>query len=144
MPPAEDAPAIRLTDDTAKARFKGDVSAPGAQVYVDNCAGCHRTDGKGYESTFPVLAGNPSLLSNDPSSVISIILKGGQRAVTQHAPTGLTMPDFAWRLDDQEVADVSNFIRNSWGNNAELVTPGQVAKIRETLSLETEAVKGHE
>lgn len=141
LPPADDAPPIRADDTTAKALFRGDVSQPGAQLYVDNCAGCHRTDGHGYESTFPALAGNPSLLSNDPSSVISIILKGGQRAVTQHAPTGLTMPDFAWRLDDQEVADVANFIRNGWGNKAQPVTASQVREIRKHLPQEVQTAK---
>lgn len=135
LPAASTQPAPKATDATAQALFKGDVSQTGAQVYVDNCAACHRTDGKGYNSTFPALAQNPALLSDDPSSVISIILKGGQRAITSQAPTGLTMPDFGWRLDDQQVADVANFIRNGWGNKASTVTADQVRKIRATLPI---------
>ncbi|WP_414004073.1 c-type cytochrome [Pantoea sp. alder69] len=133
LPAADNTTAPQASDATSQALFKGDVSQPGAQVYVDNCAACHRTDGKGYASTFPALAHNPALLSEDPSSVISVILKGGQRAITQQAPTGFTMPDFAWRLDDQQVADVANFIRNGWGNKAAPVTADQVKKIRATL-----------
>ncbi|WP_435653408.1 c-type cytochrome [Enterobacter cancerogenus] len=133
LPAADNTAAPQASDATSQALFKGDVSQPGAQVYVDNCAACHRTDGKGYASTFPALAHNPALLSEDPSSVISVILKGGQRAITQQAPTGFTMPDFAWRLDDQQVADVANFIRNGWGNKAAPVTADQVKKIRATL-----------
>ena len=48
-------------------------------------------------------------------------------------PTDFTMPDFTWRLDDQQVADVANFIRNGWGNKAAPVTADQVRKIRATL-----------
>lgn len=133
LPASNNAPAMQHSDATASALFKGDVGAPGAQVYVDNCAACHRTDGKGYSRTFPALAHNPALLSDDPSSVISVILRGSQRAVTAETPTGLTMPDFAWRLDDQQVADVANFIRNGWGNKAKPVTAAQVKKLRKTM-----------
>lgn len=118
---------------TARALIKGDVSKPGAQEYVDNCAACHRLDGKGYARTFPALAHNSAVLSDDPSSLISIVLKGGQAPVTHSAPTGLTMPDFAWRLSDKQVADLLTFVRGGWGNNAAPVTPDQVKEIRETL-----------
>jgi len=39
------------------------------------------------------------------------------------------MPAYA-KLSDQEIADVTTYIRNSWGNAAPAVTPGQVAKAR--------------
>lgn len=48
------------------------------------------------------------------------------------------MPDFAWRLDDQEVADVANFIRNGWGNKAQPVTANQVKEIRKHLPQEAQ------
>ena len=40
------------------------------------------------------------------------------------------MPGYAEKLSDQAVADVTNYIRNAWGNAAPLVTPAQVAKAR--------------
>jgi len=41
------------------------------------------------------------------------------------------MPSFGWRLNDQQVADVVNFIRTSWGNSAQdTVTAKDVEKIR--------------
>lgn len=119
---------------TQAALVTGDMSKPGAQVYMDNCAACHRTDGKGYSKTFPALAHNPAILSDDPSSLISIVLRGGKAAVTHQAVTGLTMPDFGWRLDDRQVADLSTFVRSSWGNNAPAVKPEQVKALRKTVS----------
>ncbi len=116
---------------TRKALYYGDMSQPGAQLYVDNCAACHRTDGKGYTNTFPALAQNPVLLSEDPSSLISLVLHGSKVPMTQSAPTGLTMPDFGWRLNDQEVADLVTFIRNGWGNKAPAVSKDDVADLRE-------------
>jgi cytochrome c553 len=60
-----------IYDDTiAKALFNGDASARGAEVYVDRCAACHRTDGKGYARVFPALAGNPTLQTGDATSAI--------------------------------------------------------------------------
>ncbi|KAB8312842.1 cytochrome c [Erwinia endophytica] len=120
----------KADERTQAALVKGDMSQPGAQVYMDNCAACHRTDGKGYRNTFPALADNPALLSDDLSSLVSIILRGSKAAVTDQAVSGLTMPDFAWRLDDQQVADLSTVVRRSWGNNASAVTVDQVKELR--------------
>jgi mono/diheme cytochrome c family protein len=99
-------------------------------VYIDNCAACHRTDGHGYTRVFPALAGNPVLQSEDPTSLIHIVLKGGTLPATHTAPSTFTMPGFAWRLSDQEVADVVSFIRGSWGNKASAITAKDVAKLR--------------
>lgn len=128
------AAAPQQDDSTRAALVKGEMSKPGAQLYMDNCAACHRTDGKGYSHAFPALAHNPALLSDDPSSLISIVLRGGKAAVTQGAVTGLTMPDFAWRLDDQQVADLSTFVRSSWGNNASAVKADRVKELRKNVS----------
>ncbi len=133
LPAAHQVKAAADNSATASALFKGDVSATGAEVYLDNCSACHRSDGKGYDKTFPALAGNSVILSNDPSSVIHIILQGGQRVITPDMPTGFTMPDFGWRLSDQQVADVATFIRQGWGNNAPAVTASQVTEIRKLV-----------
>ncbi|KAF2389055.1 c-type cytochrome [Pseudomonas frederiksbergensis] len=114
----------------AQALWKGDDSKPGASVYIDNCAACHRTDGHGYTRVFPALAGNPVLQSEDPTSLIHIVLKGGTLPATHTAPSTFTMPGFAWRLSDQEVADVVTFISTSWGNKGTTVKSGDVAKLR--------------
>lgn len=108
----------------------GDLNSPGAALYQDSCAACHRSDGEGYAHTIPALAGNPALLAEDPSSLILMVLQGGQAAVTKRAQTGMRMPDFGWRLTDEQVADLSNFVRNSWGNQASEVTAEQVNKLR--------------
>jgi mono/diheme cytochrome c family protein len=49
---------------------------------------------------------------------------------TPRAPNPGTMPGYAKQLSDQEIADVTNYIRNSWGNAAPVVTADQVAKAR--------------
>jgi alcohol dehydrogenase (quinone), cytochrome c subunit len=108
----------------------GNVSARGALDYLNNCAACHLSSGKGYASTFPALAGNPVVNTADPSSLISIVLNGGTEPATDAAPTHFTMPPFGGHLSDREIADVVTFVRSSWGNKAPPATPEQVAKIR--------------
>jgi alcohol dehydrogenase (quinone), cytochrome c subunit len=47
------------------------------------------------------------------------------------------MPGFAWRLSNQEIAELLTFVRTSWGNQASRVTAGEVARVRGTLDAET-------
>lgn len=114
----------------AQALWKGDDRQRGASVYIDNCAACHRTDGHGYTRVFPALAGNPVLQTADATSLINIVLNGGTLPATHSAPSTFTMPAFAWRLSDQEVADVVSFIRGSWGNQGGPVKASDVADLR--------------
>jgi mono/diheme cytochrome c family protein len=128
-------PAARFTYDEIEhiALRNGDASKPGARIYLDNCAACHRPDGVGYEQVFPRLAGNPVVQAGNPQSVVSIVLDGSQTPRTARTPAQFTMPRFAWRLSDKDVADVVNFIRTSWGNSASLASSADVAKIRDLL-----------
>ncbi len=129
--------AFSVDDATAKALWKGDDSATGASVYVDSCAACHKTDGSGYQRFFPALRGNPVVMTDDPTSLIHIVLAGGALPGVKGAPSTITMPAFGWRLDDQQVADVVNFIRTSWGNGGKAdVTAKDVAKLRKDKTIQ--------
>lgn len=44
------------------------------------------------------------------------------------------MPEFAWKLDDQQLSDVATFIRNGWGNQSPAVNTQDVANARKSLS----------
>ncbi|MGR7483674.1 c-type cytochrome [Klebsiella aerogenes] len=121
-------------DKTSIALASGDVSQPGADIFIDNCSACHRSDGKGYPNIFPNLSQNTGILSDDPSSVISVILLGGPLPSTDTDISDIVMPDFANQLTDKQVADVATFIRNSWGNHAPTVTESQVKEIRSKIS----------
>jgi mono/diheme cytochrome c family protein len=128
-------PAARFTYDAIEhlALKNGDASRPGARIYLDNCAACHRPDGVGYELVFPRLAGNPVVQAGNPQSLISIVLDGSRTPRTARTPAQFTMPRFAWRLSDKDVADVVTFVRTSWGNSASPVSSADVAKTRGSL-----------
>jgi mono/diheme cytochrome c family protein len=117
----------------AQALRSGDASKPGAAVYRDNCAACHRSDGRGYTRVFPALGGNPVVQGADPTSLIHVVLEGSALEGTHTAPSTITMPPFGWRLTDREVADVATFVRTSWGNTGAPVTAEQVAKVRKSV-----------
>jgi mono/diheme cytochrome c family protein len=113
----------------------GDATKRGALLYLDNCAACHRPDGRGYEGVFPSLAGNPVVETDNPLSLISIVLLGSQTSRTSTTPAQFAMPAFAWRLTDQDAADIITFIRSSWGNKAKPIEAPQVAVLRSSAGL---------
>jgi mono/diheme cytochrome c family protein len=112
---------------------KGDTGKPGALLYLDNCAACHRPDGLGYKRVFPQLAGNPVVMAPEAISLATIVLEGSLTPKTSATPAQFAMPSFAWRLNDQEVADVVNFIRSSWGNHSAPMDARDVAKLRKSV-----------
>lgn len=122
---------------TAKALAKGTMPTHGAALYVDRCAACHRTDGRGYPDVFPPLAGNPVLQTKDAMSAAHIILNGGRLPALSTAPSSLVMGPYRDVLDDQDIADLTNFIQTAWGNRGGTTTANAVAKLRHETAWET-------
>lgn len=101
----------------------------GQAVFVARCSVCHtRTSAQGY----PTLAGNTLVQSQNPDTVLHIILRGASTADTKSAGSGFSMPAFPV-LSDKELADVATYIRNSWGNRAEPVSEDEVKSLRKIL-----------
>ena len=102
----------------------------GEAMYEHACVACHEKDGSSAPRIYPPLPGNALLQSADPTSTLRIILDGAQTVTTLRAPNKGSMPAYAKQWTDQQIADVTNYIRNSWGNAAPLVTADQVAQAR--------------
>lgn len=107
----------------------------GANLYEVNCTACHSSDGTGIPHLAASLADNPAIIGPDASSLISTVLQGGRGAVTHGNPTSGAMPSFAWKFTDEQVAAVTTYIRNAWGNAASPVKASEVAGKREVLKL---------
>lgn len=111
------------TDDTADqeaaAAETGDdadtLISAGAEVYAANCASCHQSEGDG-TGAYPALAGSQLVTDEDPSAVIEIVLHGQGE-----------MPAFADTLDEEAIAAVVSYIRNSWENEAAAVSVDQLS-----------------
>jgi mono/diheme cytochrome c family protein len=109
----------------------------GAAIYSDACASCHLEDGVGQPRLFPPLGHNAMLQQADPTGLEHLILAGGRIGISPSRPSPLTMPSFAWKLSDNEIADVATYLRNSWGNEAAAVSVAEVHEARHRLGLET-------
>jgi mono/diheme cytochrome c family protein len=110
----------------------------GEAIYVDNCAACHTAAGTGIPKLFSALKDSPSVLADDPISVIRVVLQGAQSVATDAAPTGSSMPAHGWKLSDEQVAAVVTYIRNSWGNAASAVSASEVTRARRQFSKRTD------
>ena len=123
---------VTYDDATTAALRSGHASQPGATIYNGSCANCHGFDAKGFGAYIPVLAGNPVVLDDDPSSLINLVLNGSTPLVVRGSPDPYRMPQFRQQYSDQEIADVVTFIRNGWGNQAPAITAAEVGTLRKT------------
>lgn len=105
----------------------------GALAYEVNCAACHGVAGEGMADIVPAFEGNNALLADDATNLIHVMLVGGRAAHTKARPTGAGMPSFAWKMNDEEIATVLDYIRNSWGNGALPVDVERISELREQL-----------
>ena len=117
---------------TTTALRGGHAGDPGAGTYATRCASCHGLDGKGAAPYMPPLAGNPTVLGTDPSSLINLVLNGSTPLVVKGTPDAYRMPQFRTELSDQQIADVVTFIRGGWGNQAAPVTVKEVVDLRKS------------
>jgi mono/diheme cytochrome c family protein len=103
----------------------------GKEIYLTNCISCHMERGEGIEGTFPPLVKTEYVMGEE-KRLIDILLKGQSGdIVVGGKPFSMEMPAQG-HLSDEEVADVLNYIRNSWGNKAEkAISPSQVRGQRE-------------
>jgi mono/diheme cytochrome c family protein len=108
------------------------IEKAGNGLFQADCAKCHGAQGGGKPPRFPALAGNPMVLADDPSSIIRLILEGGTPPTTAAVPKPEKMPAFS-AMTNGQIADVVNFVRSSWGNNAPRVSAVTVQTMRNDL-----------
>ncbi|WP_017523302.1 c-type cytochrome [Pusillimonas noertemannii] len=120
-------------DDEKNPEIGEDVMARGKGIYIDQCMGCHMADGKGQAEAFPPLADSPPIQAAEPQTLIQVVLAGDHMADPPELPSGLAMPAFDWKLNDEEIADVLTYVRNAWGNKAPAVSEDQVGKVRKAV-----------
>ncbi|OCK58283.1 cytochrome c [Bradyrhizobium sp. LMTR 3] len=106
----------------------------GPRLYLDNCNGCHFTNGKGAKGVFPELDGNSIVVARQGGGLIDVILNGARMPSTESNPMRLAMPGFRDRLSDKEVADLATFLRQSWSNNAGPIDETAVVARRQKLA----------
>lgn len=127
--------ALPPSPDQSSAAPDAAAMRAGSAVFSDACTACHLAGGKGQPGMIPPLSGSGVAQQHDPTGILHLILGGGRTAPTRSRPSFQSMPSFAWKLSDQEIADVATYVRNSWGNRAPPVDVHQVASLRAKLRL---------
>jgi len=122
------APTKTTTKATASSSLKSTMQR-GELVYKSVCLTCHQADGGGVPRMNPPLIKTKWVLG-DKTKLITLMLKGMNEPIEiedeeYHNP----MPPHT-ELNDQQIADVLTFVRNSFGNKASVVTSSEVKSVR--------------
>ncbi len=100
----------------------------GSEIYADFCVTCHMENGEGVAYTFPPLANSDYLLQNREESIKGVKYGRQGELIVNGITYNNTMAPLG--LEDEEVADVMNYILNSWGNSSgKIVTLDEVVAI---------------
>ena len=104
----------------------------GKKVYDQYCMPCHMQDGTGVPRLNPPLV-KTSYVLGDKKTIIEIVIKGFDAQVEiegEYYQNAMAPHDF---LTDEQIADVTTFVRNSFGNKASVVVPSDVKAVRAAL-----------
>ena len=123
------------TSDKPKSAFNKPVLFDkGAELFTQHCATCHGEQGQGMRVegnvALPALAGNRAITLTNTTNLVRILLAGGYAPSTVSNPRPFGMPPFVHVLNDEDVAAVTTYIRNAWGNQADSVTAADVVRQR--------------
>ena len=102
----------------------------GRQDYLNLCAGCHAAEGQGVPHVAVAMRGNTTLRQADSRNLLRVIDDG----IAEQQFTGFErmqpMPGFADQLDDGQLRDLLNYLRQTWGGLPEDMTAPQVSELR--------------
>ena len=113
-------------------KTKEESIVAGEEIYQDFCLQCHLTTGAGVSGVFPPLKNSDYLMNNIDKSIAGIKfgLKG-EIVVNDEIYDGVMAKQ---GLDDEEIADVMNYILNQWGNSYDAqITTQQVSEVQKSV-----------
>ena len=102
----------------------------GKEVYTLNCQNCHMEDGLGMQDVNPPLA-KSDYLKKPAKTLIDIVLKGQSGEIVVNGKKYNAIMPAQDYLTDGQIADVYNYVRNSWGNKIPgTISPAMVNELR--------------
>ena len=113
-------------------KTKKESIAEGQEIYQDFCVQCHLNSGEGVSGVFPPLKSSDYLLNNIEKSIAGIKygLKG--KIIVNDEIYNSVMLNQG--LENEEIADVMNYILNEWGNSfKKQITAQYVIEIQKTV-----------
>ncbi len=100
----------------------------GKNIYTTQCITCHLEQGEGIETVYPPLAKSDYLMNNNKRAIQQILYGlNGEIKVNGVTYNGVMN---SFDFTDDEVSDVLNYIRNSFGNKGAAITPEEVKASR--------------
>lgn len=126
---------------SAKGKEFKKIYDKGAKLFEKDaaCATCHQPNGQGLANIYPPIIGN-EWVNGDKERLIKLALHGLWGDITvdgkHYSATGGVPPmtPMGGVFNNEEMAAVLTYVRHSWGNNSGVVTPDEVAKVREATS----------
>lgn len=121
---------------------EAELFAKGKAIFARDgfCNTCHQSNGKGLENSgFPPLAGTKWVTGNE-ERLIKLVLKGVSGPIEvlgKKYPGQVPMTPFGGMLNDNEMAAVLTYVRNSFGNQASAISPEKVKSIRASIKAKT-------
>lgn len=113
-------------------KLKASMEA-GKSTYAAVCVACHMDAGQGIASVFPPVAKSDYLMEDSDRAIKNLIKGLSGEIEVNGVKYNQVMP--ATGLDDEEIANVLNYVMNSWGNKADkMITKSYVAKVRAGLN----------
>ena len=115
------------TDPKISGLSKDIVMEKGKRVYNQTCFACHQATGLGLPGVFPPLAKSDYLMA-DKERAIRGVIKGqsGEMTVNGQKFNGVMPPVM---INDEQIAQVLTYVRNSWGNEGDIVTVEEVKRV---------------
>ena len=128
--------AVAATAAKTGALTVDDQIKAGQALFTGTCSTCHQGNGEGMPGVFPPLA-KSDYIAADPKRVPQIILHGLQGPVTVNGKDYTSVMPPMSQLTDDEVANISTYVLNSWGNPGGRVSKAEAAAIRQTKPANT-------
>lgn len=108
---------------------KEQLIAEGKPLFAASCQACHQAEGQGVPNAFPPLAKSDFLMA-DKKRAIGVVLNGLKGPVTVNGQTFNSVMPPPTNLTDDQIARILSYVRNSWGNSGDVVTPDEVKAVR--------------
>jgi mono/diheme cytochrome c family protein len=114
----------------AAAEIAPETAENGRRLYLAVCAGCHGLEGEGTPAMAPAMTANAELRLPRPTNLLAVLVDGIPWRDFPHGNRLQDMPGFTDVLTDQEIADLSNYLRAAWGGRTPDVAAADVAALR--------------
>lgn len=111
---------LAVTIFSCRSKEEKESLARGREVYITHCISCHRDTGEGVPGTYPSLIKPDRIVAAQTQRAIILMKKGsghesGMRPIS---------------VNNKEIADVLNYVQNSWDNKADFILESQIDTIK--------------